>query len=145
MSTASGASSPGLSVPKGGGATRGLGDGFTPDFNRGTSSYSIEIQVPKGYRDLAPSLALFSVGLVAGKPMADLAYVEDSAADVDLNVVSDGAGGIVEVQGTAEGAPVPRATFDALLDLALGAMPALRAAQDGALAQAGVELARLRA
>ena len=58
MSKESGASSQALSVPKGGGATRGLGDGFTPDFNRGTGSYSVEIQVPKGYRDLAPSLAL---------------------------------------------------------------------------------------
>ena len=58
MSKESGASNQGISVPKGGGATRGLGDGFTPDFNRGTGSYSVEIQVPKGYRDLAPSLAL---------------------------------------------------------------------------------------
>ena len=58
MSKESGASNQAISVPKGGGATRGLGDGFTPDFNRGTGSYSVEIQVPKGYRDLAPSLAL---------------------------------------------------------------------------------------
>lgn len=91
----------------------------------------------------SPVCAL-SVGLVAGAPMCDLAYVEDSAAEVDLNVVSDGAGGIVEVQGTAEGAPVPRSTFDTLVDLALGAMPALRAAQDAALGRAGVDLARLR-
>src|SRR5262245_1737141 len=58
MATDAGASPTGLPLPKGGGATRGLGDGFTPDFNRGTGSYSIDIEVPRGYRDLTPTLAL---------------------------------------------------------------------------------------
>lgn len=93
---------------------------------------------------LRSPVCAISVGLVDKAPMADLCYVEDAAAEVDLNVVSDGAGGLIEVQGTAEGAPVPRASFDALVDLALGAMPALRTAQDEALAKAGVDLARLR-
>ena len=58
MSGHSGASDNALPLPKGGGATRGLGDGFTPDFNRGTGGYSIQIELPKGHRDLMPNLAL---------------------------------------------------------------------------------------
>ncbi|MCZ7685851.1 MAG: hypothetical protein M5U28_46675 [Sandaracinaceae bacterium] len=49
------------------------------------------------------------------------------------------------MQGTAEGAPIPRADFDALLELALGAMPALAGAQRAALAEAGVDLGKLMA
>jgi ribonuclease PH len=92
---------------------------------------------------LRSELAAISAGLVEGRCLVDLPYAEDSKAEVDLNVVSDGRGGLIEVQGTAEGAPVPRATFDQLVDLGMGAMPALRAAQDEALARAGVELKRL--
>jgi len=76
--------------------------------------------------------------------MLDLAYVEDSKAEVDLNVVATEDGALVEVQGTAEGPPVPRAHFDALIDLSLGAMPALMTAQREALAKIGVDLAALR-
>ncbi len=47
-----------LPLPKGGGSTRGLGDAFTPDLNRGTGGYGIEIVVPKGLRTLTPSLSL---------------------------------------------------------------------------------------
>ena|SRR6516225_7970503 len=47
-----------LPLPKGGGATRGLGDGFTPDFNRGTGGYAIGIEAPIGYRNLTPDLKL---------------------------------------------------------------------------------------
>ncbi|HEY8428038.1 MAG TPA: ribonuclease PH [Sandaracinaceae bacterium] len=90
-------------------------------------------------------IAAISVGTVNGKHLLDLAYAEDSQAEVDLNVVATERGGIVEVQGTAEGAPIPRADFDALLDLALGAMPQLAAAQRAALAEAGVDLAKLMA
>lgn len=88
-------------------------------------------------------LAAISAGLVGGRCLVDLPYEEDSKADVDLNVVSDGRGGLIEVQGTAEGAPVPRETFDRLVDLGMAAMPALRAAQDAALAKAGVDLSKL--
>jgi ribonuclease PH len=89
------------------------------------------------------SIAAISVGTVKKRHLLDLAYVEDSKADVDLNVVATAKGGIVEVQGTAEGAPIPRADFDSLLELALGAMPALTAAQEKALAGGGVDLAKL--
>jgi ribonuclease PH len=92
---------------------------------------------------LRAPVAAISAGLVGGTRLLDLAYVEDSKAEVDLNVVAAGADAVVEVQGTAEGAPVPRADFDGLVDLSLGAMPALRAAQDRALVAAGVNLAAL--
>jgi ribonuclease PH len=62
--------------------------------------------------------AAISVGIVGGTPMLDLPYVEDSIAEVDMNVVMTGAGGFVEVQGTAEGAPYSRVELDALLGLA---------------------------
>jgi RHS repeat-associated protein len=58
MANQSGASAEALPLPKGGGSTRGLGDSFTPDLNRGTGSYAVEINVPKGHRNLMPRLAL---------------------------------------------------------------------------------------
>ncbi|MCU1348329.1 MAG: hypothetical protein JWO56_1359, partial [Acidobacteria bacterium] len=58
MANQSGASAEALPLPKGGGSTRGLGDGFTPDLNRGTGGYAIELQVPKGHRNLTPRLTL---------------------------------------------------------------------------------------
>ena len=66
---------------------------------------------------LINSVAAVSVGIVEGTPLLDLAYVEDSAAEVDLNVVTTGDGRFVEVQGTAEGQPFDRAVLDALLAL----------------------------
>jgi ribonuclease PH len=63
-------------------------------------------------------VAATSVGVVAGTPMLDLAYDEDSRADVDMNVVKTGDGRFVEVQGTAEGPPFERAALDSLLALA---------------------------
>jgi ribonuclease PH len=63
-------------------------------------------------------IAATSVGLVDGTPLLDLAYEEDSRADVDMNVVKTGDGRFVEVQGTAEGAPFARETLDELLELA---------------------------
>jgi ribonuclease PH len=65
-------------------------------------------------------VAAVSVGVVQGMPMLDLEYTEDSACDTDMNVVMTGAGGFVEVQGTAEGVPFTRAEMDALLGLAAG-------------------------
>src|SRR5688572_26752206 len=62
--------------------------------------------------------AAISVGIVNGQPVLDLPYVEDSRAEVDMNVVMTSLGGFVEVQGTAEGAPYSRAELDALLALA---------------------------
>jgi ribonuclease PH len=62
--------------------------------------------------------AAISVGIVDGVPVLDLPYVEDSRAEVDMNVVMTSLGGFVEVQGTAEGAPYSRAELDSLLGLA---------------------------
>jgi ribonuclease PH len=63
-------------------------------------------------------VAATSVGIVKGFPMLDLAYEEDSSADVDMNVVKTGDGLFIEVQGTAESAPFDRASLDSLLALA---------------------------
>jgi ribonuclease PH len=67
---------------------------------------------------LSDYVAAISVGVVAGTPMLDLAYDEDSQADVDMNVVKTGDGRFIEVQGTAEGPPFERQELDALLELA---------------------------
>jgi ribonuclease PH len=62
-------------------------------------------------------VAATSVGVVGGMPMLDLAYDEDSKADVDMNIVKTGDGRFIEVQGTAEGAPFERQTLDDLMAL----------------------------
>ena len=64
------------------------------------------------------AVAAVSVGLVKGVPLADLTYVEDSLAEVDMNVVMTGAGEYVEVQGTAEGSPFTRKQFNMMMDYA---------------------------
>jgi ribonuclease PH len=74
-----------------------------------------------------------SVGVVADQPRVDLEYEEDSTAAVDMNVVMTGAGGFVELQGTAEGAPFARAQLDALLSLAETGIAHLIAEQEQAL------------
>ena len=63
-------------------------------------------------------VAAVSVGMVGGTPVLDLDYAEDSGCDTDMNVVMTGAGGFVEVQGTAEGAPFSRHEMDTLVALA---------------------------
>jgi ribonuclease PH len=65
------------------------------------------------------NVAAVSVGIVAGKVCLDLDYEEDSTAEVDMNVVATGEGELVEVQGTAEGKPFPRADLDRMLEAAL--------------------------
>jgi ribonuclease PH len=62
-------------------------------------------------------LAAISVGIVGGKPLLDLCYLEDSSAEVDMNLVMTGKGAIVEVQGTAEGEPFSRDELGKLLSL----------------------------
>ena len=64
------------------------------------------------------SVAAISVGIYQGTPVLDLDYPEDSSCDTDMNVVMTGKGGMIEVQGTAEGATFSRAELGALLDLA---------------------------
>jgi len=92
---------------------------------------------------LREPIAAISVGLVQDRPMLDLCYTEDRDAEVDLNVVATPAGAVVEVQGTAEGAPIPREKLDRMLDLALGAMPELVAHQTRSLRALDIDLARL--
>ncbi|WP_394825097.1 ribonuclease PH [Pendulispora albinea] len=95
---------------------------------------------------LREPVAATSVGLLKSDELAlDLVYTEDSAAEVDLNVVATASGAIIEVQGTAEGAPAPRARIDAMLDLALDGVAELTRLQRTALAGAGVALDSLLA
>ena len=79
-------------------------------------------------------VAAVSVGVVQGAPLLDLEYTEDSACDTDMNVVMTAAGGFVEVQGTAEGAPFSRQEMDQLLGLADKGIRELVALQRRALA-----------
>ena len=78
-------------------------------------------------------VAAVSVGIVGGTPVLDLNYVEDSSCDTDMNVVTTGSGGMVEIQGTAEGTPFTRAELDALLALAQQGVNEIVAAQKRAL------------
>jgi ribonuclease PH len=82
---------------------------------------------------LGPAVAAVSVGQVGGELLLDLCYAEDSRAEVDCNIVSNAAGGLIEVQGTAEGQPFPRGELDALLDLAEGGIRQLLALQQRVL------------
>ena len=90
--------------------------------------------VRKGREPLTGTVSAVSVGVVDGRPVLDLPYVEDVRAETDMNVVVTGDGRFVEVQGTAEGAPFDRAELDALLDLAVAGCAQLSAVQAAALA-----------
>lgn len=79
-------------------------------------------------------VAAISVGIHDGSPLIDLDYSEDSTCDTDLNVVMTGSLGLVEVQGTAEGAAFTRKELDAMLDLAQQGIQELIALQKKALA-----------
>ena len=83
-------------------------------------------------RALAGSVAAVSVGIVEGEPVLDLDYLEDSAAETDMNVVMTGSGELVEVQATAERDPFSRDLLDELLDLAADGVAELTAAQQDA-------------
>jgi ribonuclease PH len=83
---------------------------------------------------LRDHVAAVSVGIVDGAAVLDLDYEEDADCDTDMNVVMTGAGGFVEVQGTAEGAAFSRPQLEALLALAEGGIRELIAAQKRALA-----------
>ena len=85
---------------------------------------------------LLEQVAAISVGLVDGNALVDLDYSEDSRAEVDLNVVMNSQGQLLEVQGTAEGAPFSRSELNQLLDLAEGGLMELRERQRLALEQA---------
>lgn len=91
--------------------------------------------IAKKAQPLRDSVAAVSVGIVDGVALSDLAYVEDSRAETDMNVVVTGSGDFVEVQGTAEGAPFKRAELDTLLDLALASAADLTVLQQTVLAE----------
>lgn len=82
---------------------------------------------------LRDHVAAVSVGIVDSEAVLDLDYPEDSACDTDMNVVMTGAGGIVEIQGTAEGEPFSRVQMLALLDLAEAGIAQLIARQKEAI------------
>jgi ribonuclease PH len=105
------------------GAWVALHDAFTRGVEQGTLAA----------HPIVDHCAAVSVGMVGGEPLLDLDYEEDAGADVDLNVVMTGRGGLVEVQGTAEGRPFTREQLSALLDLAARGVDGLVAEQRRAL------------
>ena len=82
---------------------------------------------------LSDFVAAVSVGVIDGSALLDLDYFEDASCDTDMNVVMTGAGGFVEVQGTAEGAPFTRAEMDTLIGLAQSGIGRLIEVQKAAL------------
>ncbi len=78
-------------------------------------------------------VAAVSLGVLGGEVCTDLCYVEDSKADTDLNLVGRKDGSIIEIQGTAEGAPLDRKTLDVLVDQGMAAVAELCRLQDQAL------------
>ena len=82
---------------------------------------------------LRNAVAAISVGMYQGTPVLDLDYLEDAGCDTDMNVVMTGSGGLIEVQGTAEGASYTRAELSAMLDLADSGIAQLIVAQKAAL------------
>jgi ribonuclease PH len=89
---------------------------------------------------LRSPVAAVSVGLLEGRALLDLPYIEDSRAQVDLNVVGDAQGNLIEVQGTAEGLPMTRRELDQLVDLALEGIATLIKTQEQTLREANVDL-----
>ena len=89
------------------------------------------------------AVAATSVGYLEEELALDLVYLEDSKAEVDLNLVATRSGQIIEIQGTAEGAPIPRKDVLRMMDLALIGIEALTHMQEKVLAGAGVDLAKL--
>jgi len=88
-------------------------------------------------------VAAVSAGVVHGASLLDLNYVEDSAASMDLNVVGTAAGEVIELQATAEDAPVPRSAVDGLVSLGLQGIAQLVTQQRAVLDAAGVEVEAL--
>ncbi|MEI7815204.1 MAG: ribonuclease PH [Coriobacteriia bacterium] len=79
---------------------------------------------------LTEKLAATSVGMVDGELLLDLEYAEDSIAEVDMNVIMDGRGRFIEIQGTGEQTPFDRARLNTMLDLAAGGVDSLLAIQN---------------
>ncbi|MDG4820636.1 ribonuclease PH [Asanoa sp. WMMD1127] len=109
------------------GAYVALHDAVTWIAGRKLLAGTVEAALPR-------SVSAVSVGVIDGEPRLDLMYLEDGAADVDMNVVCTGDGDFVEVQGTGEAAVFNRAELNALLDLAVAGCATLTDAQRKALA-----------
>ncbi|UXN03534.1 ribonuclease PH [Bartonella sp. HY406] len=93
-------------------------------------------QIVRVERVLKDHVAAISCGIIGGEPMIDLDYNEDSTAGTDANFVMTGKGGIVEIQGTAEGEPFSQDQFDSLLKLARNGINQLVELQKQAIAKA---------
>lgn len=91
-------------------------------------------------RVLREPVAAVSCGYVGTDVLLDLVYVEDSRAEVDLNLVATKSGALIEVQGTAEGAPIPRAYLDAMVELGMHGIRELVKVQERTLASVGIDL-----
>jgi ribonuclease PH len=89
---------------------------------------------------LMPPVGAVSVGAAGEELLLDLAYAEDAHVDMDLNVVMDTRGDFIEVQGTAEGQPIPRERLERLLDLASRGVAEIIAVQREVLACAGIRV-----
>ncbi|HDP36035.1 MAG TPA: ribonuclease PH [Candidatus Hydrogenedentes bacterium] len=97
---------------------------------------AFQLSVQSGYLEQSPLIgacAAVSVGIVKGSPVLDLNYAEDAEAEVDMNIVMDGEGRIIELQGAAEGSPFARETLDQMLSLGEKGIRELLAAQKQAL------------
>lgn len=97
---------------------------------------AFQLSVDSGYLDDSPVIgpcAAVSVGVVEGKPLLDLNYAEDTVAEVDMNIVQDKAGGLIEVQGATESRPYTRKTLEQLLALADKGIREIIAIQEHAL------------
>jgi ribonuclease PH len=88
---------------------------------------------------LRPPVAAVSIGIIAGQPLLDLDYEEDFGAEVDLNVVGNAAGELLEVQGTAEKRPFTPAQLTAMVELAQKGLRELHQKQTAALQEAFVK------
>jgi len=102
------------------------GDGLTPRAVRALDHMGLG-------KALTDSVGAVSVGIVEGEPVLDLDYPEDSSAQVDVNVVMAGDGRLIEVQATAERAPLDRDQLDELLDLAAAGIEEIALAQQDAV------------
>lgn len=104
---------------------------------------AVDALMKRGALEASPlvrQVAAVSVGIVEGVPVLDLCYAQDSRADVDMNIVMDGHGNYIEVQGTGEGAVFARESLDALLDLAAEGIAQLCCLQREALGDAARRL-----
>ena len=119
-----------------GGAAGGAADTSANTPANAAASAALAAAAPGETRAaLREAVAAVSVGIVGGQPVLDLDYAEDSGCDTDMNIVMTASGGLVEIQGTAEGRPFTRAQLDQLLGLGAKGIAELVAAQRAALAE----------